>query len=376
MVAIETDSHKRRAFSFGRIRQRLMKLVSQPGFQSWASRFPLTRRIARKDGEQLFDLVAGFAYSQVLFAIVKLDILEHLRNQPLSAEVLASKTGLTPERLEMLCNAGVALELLSIDKNGCYQLARLGAATLGVPGLRQMILHHDLLYQDIADPVAFLAGQTSPSLAEFWPYVRTETAKEVSGEAANKYSELMAASQRMVAEETLDTVDFGQFHSLMDVGGGTGAFLTEVTKRHPEIHVTLFDLPAVVEAAKSMPVLPDAQLIGGSFLEELPEGNDAISLIRVLYDHSDTTVSQLLGRVFDALPSGGLVIISEPMTGGSHPNRSGDVYFSLYTLAMKTGKARAPETIANFLENSGFQQIRTHKSARPFVTSVVTAHKP
>jgi len=46
------------------------KLVANKGFQAWASRSLLTRRTARKDGEKLFDLVAGFVYSQTLFACV------------------------------------------------------------------------------------------------------------------------------------------------------------------------------------------------------------------------------------------------------------------------------------------------------------------
>ena len=61
---------------FSRFRDRL---VSDPGFRAWAARFPLTRPIARARSRALFDLVAGFAYSQVLLACVELGVFELVR---------------------------------------------------------------------------------------------------------------------------------------------------------------------------------------------------------------------------------------------------------------------------------------------------------
>jgi demethylspheroidene O-methyltransferase len=43
-------------------------LVSRPSFRAWAARFWLTRPIARRRARALFDVCAGFVYSQVLFA--------------------------------------------------------------------------------------------------------------------------------------------------------------------------------------------------------------------------------------------------------------------------------------------------------------------
>ena len=114
----------------------------------------------------------------------------------------------------------------------------------------------------------------------------------------------------------------------------------------------------------------------GSFRDDpLPEGHDAISLIRVLYDHADDTVEALLTKVFAALPAGGRLIVSEPMTGGAQPHKAGDAYFAFYTMAMRTGRARSQTEIANLCRKAGFGAIRTPKSRRPFVTSTVTAVK-
>jgi demethylspheroidene O-methyltransferase len=166
----------------------------------------------------------------------------------------------------------------------------------------------------------------------------------------------------------------------MDVGGGTGAFLAAVGAAHPHLALDLFDLPVVLQGAGER--LSGAGLSGrvtlhpGSFRDDpLPSGADAISLIRVLYDHNDSTVARLLAAAYEALPAGGRLIISEPMSGGENPDRTTDVYFAIYTMAMQTGRTRSAAEIAALLAQAGFVSIRIRAGFRPFVTSVVTAEK-
>ena len=43
-------------------------LLASPRFQKFAVDFPLFRPVSRQRSRQLFDLLAGFTYSQVLYA--------------------------------------------------------------------------------------------------------------------------------------------------------------------------------------------------------------------------------------------------------------------------------------------------------------------
>ena len=101
-----------------------------------------------------------------------------------------------------------------------------------------------------------------------------------------------------------------------------------------------------------------------------------ITLVRVLYDHADETVVELLRKAFDALPAGGRIVVSEPMTGGDAPQRAGDAYFALYCMAMRTGRARSAATIVRLLEDAGFEKVRAPRARRPYITSVVEGVKP
>ncbi|MEO0669061.1 MAG: methyltransferase [Pseudomonadota bacterium] len=355
----------------------LNRLVARPGFQSWAARFPLTRGRARADGAALFEIVQGFVHSQVLMALVELDVFRRLRAGPQSAEALGKACAVPTDRMQVLLQAGAAQGLLKRKRNG-YALARQGAALMGVPGLEAMIRHHKAFYDDLRDPVALLRGEGDTQLARFWPYV---FGGEIDPTEAATYSDLMAQSQRLVAEDTLRTTSLKGVSHLMDIGGGTGAFLEAAGNAAPQIEMTLFDLPQVVPDAQARfdaaGMADRVRSVPGSFREDrLPEGADAISLVRVLYDHADDTVRDLLAAVFDALPPGGRLIVSEPMGGGARPERAGDVYFAFYTMAMQTGRARSAAEITALLTEAGFDQIRSPAPARAYVTRVVTAVRP
>ena len=98
--------------------------------------------------------------------------------------------------------------------------------------------------------------------------------------------------------------------------------------------------------------------------------------IRVLYDHSDETVSARLSKVYTVLPVGGRLIISEPMSGGSRPEPAGDIYFSFYTMAMGTGCVRSARQIAQMCEAAGFVGIKVPRAPRPYISSAVVCAKP
>jgi len=355
------------------------KLMASRRFQTWAAKFPLTRGLVRREGDAIFDLMAGFCHSQILMALADLHIPEALLGAPMTVADIAIQTGVPHDRMQILAQGGAAIGVLKL-RGDRVTLTQRGAAFATVPGLSAMVRHHRAFYRDLEDPVAFFRGETTTELAEVWPYV-FGNASGIDPTTARAYSDLMAQSQALVADDTLRMVDFSGIKTLMDIGGGTGAFLAAVGAKYPRLNLHLFDLP---------PVAPDAQqrfadaglsdrtdITLGSFRDDpLPRSADAISLIRVLYDHADPTVAALLKAAYDVLPAGGRIIISEPMSGGAVPNKATDAYFALYTMAMRTGRTRSAAEISKMLEDAGFEGITTRKPPRAYVTSVVTAVKP
>ena len=363
------------------------RLVANPAFQRWAASFPPTRRIAETKSRALFDLCAGFVYSQILTACVRLDVFARLVDGPRSARALAAEMDLTPEAAERLLRAAASLKLLETTRDGRFALADLGAALIGNPSIAAFIEHHALLYDDLRDPVALLKGKTRGRLASFWPYAErrpgdpapAESTPEGAREYA-RYCELMSRSQALIADDVLDAFPLRGVRRWLDVGGGEGTFLCALAARSAGIALMLFDLPPVAARARaafeSRGLAARSQVFEGSFLDDpLPPGADVVSLVRVLHDHDDESARLLLRRVHAALAPGGRVLIAEPMAATRDAEPIGDAYFGFYLLAMGRGRARSPVEIAGLLTNSGFTSVHTLKTRRPLLASAILGRR-
>lgn len=245
-----------------------------------------------------------------------------------------------------------------------------------------MSLHHRALYEDLTDPVALLRKDPPTTrLSALWPYAGSDQPGSLSVEETKRYTRLMAASQRMIAEQVLDAYDFSKHESVLDIGGGSGAFLTAVAAAHENLSLTLLDLPAVIrhsEAALNRQELSDRiTRVGGDFFrDELPTGHDLVTLVRIVHDHDDEPVRKLLRRIFKALPPGGTLLIAEPMAGRHDRHGLVGNYFRFYLMAMGSGRPRSPSELKKMLRATGFRKLRRHRTDLPMICGAVSGRKP
>jgi demethylspheroidene O-methyltransferase len=355
-------------------------LLASPRFQRWAQRFPPTLWIARRRAAALFDLMAGFVYSQVLLACVRLKLFDLLdRHGPMTVAQAAAATGLPIASAERLLLAAVALRLLAHRSLGRFGLGPLGAPMVGNRGLAALVEHHENLYRDLADPLALLrGGAVRGELAQFWPYAGTDAPLGIAGTNVASYSEVMALSQPWVAEQVLQAYPLMQHRQLLDVGGGEGVFACAAAAQAPHLRVQVFDLPAVAELARARfereGLATRAEALAGDFFnDELPRGPDLITLVRVVHDHDDDRVLRLFAAVRRALPPGGTLLLAEPMAGTAGAEAMGEAYFGFYLLAMGRGQPRRFERLREMLLASGFDDVRLHPTAMPLQTKVLSA---
>ena len=356
------------------------RLLASPRFQRWAASFPLTRPIALRRSRQVFDLCAGFVYSQTVLAAVRLDLFDKLSKGAQPVGALSEQTGIPPEHLSRLVGAGTALRLFRRTRDGRIGLGALGAPLVGNEALAAMVEHNVLFYHDLSDPLQLLrngAGGKDSLLQRYWAYTDSPRASELTEDQVSPYSALMAQSQPLVSREILDAYPFEQHQTLLDVGGGEGAFLEAVGREHPHLSLLLFDLPAVSELGRKRleQAFPEREIRvrGGDFFRDsLPTGADLITLVRILHDHDDAEALQILHAAREALEPGGTVVIAEPMSGVRGAETVGAAYFSLYLLAMGQGRPRSPSEYRDLLRAAGFRRIRTPRPRSPVLTGLVS----
>lgn len=365
---------------FERMRDRWNALVATDEFQRWSARFPLTRPITMYRSRKVFDIVSGFVYTQTLLACVELDLFEFLANGARTTDEIAKHAGLSRASTERLINAAVSLRLLMKRRHGRFAVGPLGAPLVRNTAVLALVRHHRMAYHDLADPVSLLrqGSDYGTELSRYWSYADAPRPQAIDDTRVAAYSEIMAATLPPVAHDVLDAYDLSRHESLLDVGGGEGAFLSLVGTRHPKLHLELFDLPAV--AARARTRLEHAGMgdrvtcHGGNFhADSLPTGADVCSLVRVLLDHDDASVLRLLQRVRAALPRGGVLLIAEALAGAKGAETVGDAYFSFYLMAMGKGRARRASELHQMLQTAGFRRSKELPTRFPIQTGLIVA---
>jgi demethylspheroidene O-methyltransferase len=354
------------------------RLLASEKFRRWAGSFVFTRPLAQRRARELFDICAGFVYSQVLFACVRTRLFEILAAGPQSPVDLARQTALEPDALDRLLRAAISLGLVAPRSKGRFGLGHLGAAMVGNEGITAMVEHHALFYNDLRDPIGLLRGNRDTELSKYWPYAEGARPAELDRTAVAAYSRLMSQSQSLIAGEILAAHPLDKHRCLLDVGGGEGTFLMAAAAEHPHLALKLFDLPAVASIAgtrfAAAGLSSRAETFGGDFATDaLPAGADVISLIRVAFDHPDEKVLAILRAIRRALPDDGTLLLAEPMaaTGGAEP--MGDAYFGFYLLAMGRGRSRSAKQIIELLRIAGFQRVRQVRTNMPLQTQLLVA---
>lgn len=355
------------------------RLLANPAFHRKARRNPFMRFMARRRARALFDLCSGFVYSQILSTCVQLDLFRILQEGPMNRDAIAHAIGLDRDATDVLLRSATSLKLLENRGRDRYGLGIHGAALLANPGVCKMIEHHTFLYRDLTDPVALLKReQDETMLSMFWDYAGARQQQSGDGLGTEPYTDLMSASQAMVAEQIIDTYPLHRHQRLLDVGGGDGTFLRTVANAAPDLSLMLFDLPPVAEQAKARfaesALHNEVSCHGGSvFDNDLPKGADVVSLVRIVHDHNDDAALAILKRCRDALPAGGTLLLAEPMAMEKVGDPATDAYFGLYLHAMGRGRPRTAQELQALISQAGFSRCTPMRTHLPMLTSLLVA---
>jgi demethylspheroidene O-methyltransferase len=346
------------------------RVLASPRFQQWMEALPFTRPVARRKATQMFDLLAGFTYTQTLFAFVESGLIDWIAQEAATTSDVAKRAGFSQDAALRLLRASAALELAEEVAPDRWMLGQQGAALLHNYGARAMIRHHRLLYRDLVDPLALLRDdRRSPTeLSQFWSYAASTSDDPNAIAETAEYSRLMAASHHLISSQALAAYNFGRHKAVLDIGGGHGAFLDALADSHPDLKLGLFDLPEVAANADATRFECHS---GNFFSDSLPQGYDCITLSRIVHDHDDEPVMKLLTNLRSSMDAAARLIIVEPMSQTRGAQAMGDAYFGLYLWAMRSGRPRSAQEIRQLLKAAGFSKTRLVRTRQPVITQII-----
>lgn len=339
-------------------------------------------------------MITGFVHSQILFVFVETGLLHFMKDTPRLESELLDFVDLSEEAALRILRAGAALDVIESPEPDLWVLGEMGATLAANEGAMAIIRHHQLLYRDLTHPMDMLTRQRGKdnSLSEYWHYAAPDAdndaahnlgAHHESDDIAYKsapYSEFMAATQPMIWDQVIGRYPFDRHERMLDIGGGSGAFVEAVSKTSDTLQLGVFDLPEVIphtcQRLAGSALQPRLDLHPGSFkTDPVPTGYDLITLIRILHDHDDDIADLLLSKVFDALPKGGKLLIVEPMAETPSAKRMGDAYFGMYLWVMGTGRPRSANEYHKRLKTAGFSTTRDIQTPLPIIAKAILAIK-
>jgi hypothetical protein len=186
---------------------------------------------------------------------------------------------------------------------------------------------------------------------------------------AEKGANFDAAMVGVHGQETaamLDVYDFGEIRTLADVGGGNGTLLSAVLQRHPHLQGMLYDLPGVIERAKTNiaanGLSERVRFETGSFFEQVPPGADAYMMRHIIHDWTDAQCTTILTNCRQALGGQGRVLVIDAVIPPGNAPSLGKL-LDLNMLVLPGGKERTEPEFRELFAGAGFELRRVIPTA-------------
>ncbi len=201
----------------------------------------------------------------------------------------------------------------------------------------------------------------------------------VTLEHARDIAARMQAHSAPAAVGVARRYDFSGVRRVLDVGGGSGCFMVAAAQQHSTLRCTVLDLPAMCEVARGY---IDAAGVADRvdtcpldmFRQPWPRGYDAIFFSNVWHDWNMRTCQWLAARAFDALPSGGRILLHEMLLVDDGVGPVAAASFSVLMLLATQGQQFTAGELKAILEGAGFARVETTET-HPYY-SVVSGYKP
>ncbi|MEU3019266.1 methyltransferase [Nocardiopsis sp. NPDC007018] len=328
---------------------------------------------------KLFELITSSWVAAAVSAAAELGVADAMSAAPTPVDQIAKLVGADPDALHRLLRACADLGLVEELPGRAYALTEVGRALrsdapdsmrgyarwLGSPAERSTMAH-------LADAVR-TGGPVFEAVhgAPVWDYMRDHP------ESASVFDQGMTDISSQITRSLVDEYDFGDSACLVDVGGGRGRLLSLLLTAHPHLTGVLYDRPEVVRDAD--PALSReglagrCRVVGGSFLDSVPEGGDTYLLASVVHNWNDADTVRVLTHCRNAVTDGGRVLLAEVLVpDGPAPERTAK-FMDLSMLVHCDGKQRTRAEFAEVAERAGLRLNRVVPGTGVSVVELVRA---
>lgn len=325
----------------------------------------------------------AFMSSQALFSALEVELFDHIEANGGSASIgrLQEATGISAPRLQILITALTAMNSLNRSPEGLYSLS---------PNTKKFLVRSSRYFY--GDYLTMQMGRQFYKHMQALPQIMktgngpTYEKWFSNPDEADTYTKAQHNGSLATAAALCKKLDFSAMKSLLDVGGGSGAFSIVICRKHPQMIAKVMDLPEVCNTGEkfleqeSEDVSRRIQFIRGSCLDEWPtdvgEAHDVALISYVSESIPHDAIPTLYKTAFSKLRPGGLLIVHSFMVDDS---LDGPPLAALWQLQHVTVNANElglhPANVCEMMTNAGFRDIRTSEMIRG-MTKLITGQRP
>jgi hypothetical protein len=314
--------------------------------------------------------IAGVRNAQALCTAAQLGIADTLKDGPLTADEIAERVGASPDGVARLMRLLSSRSLFKQLRNGRYALAPMSEAlrTDSPVSMRAMALLTSTAevwehWGHLTDAVR-LGQPVVPKLRGMSLFDYLEEHPEFGA----LFHDAMTSISNLAIGPVLAAYDFSGFSTIVDVGGGHGAFLAAILRQARRARGVLFDLPSVTTGARWMleedDIAQRCSIQNGSFFDEVPHGADAYVLKAVVHDWPEPEALQILGNVRSAIRADGSLVLVEMVVPDDDLPHTGKL-LDLDMLLTNGGRERTAAEYSSLLSEAGFRLIRVTPTMAP-----------
>jgi SAM-dependent methyltransferase len=317
------------------------------------------------------EFASSFQKSRILLSGFELDLFTNIEQQGSTANQISTTLNLNEHACERLLNALVSLgfltkqNLLFFNTEESFAfLSRKGSDYLG--GL----MHSNHLWN------------TWSNLSQVVRTGKSAHPTEINHRGDDwLFSFISAMHDRAIkqAPQQLRKIDLSGITSLLDIGGGSGAYSMEFICKKPDIRATVFDLPNVVPITRQFiekeGFSDKINICTGDYtVDDLPGRFDLAFLSAIIHSNSLEINHDLIRKCYKSLNSNGKIIIQDWIMNNERTQPAVGAVFAINMLVgTESGDCFTEQEVTEMLTEAGFENVsRTELESG---LSQVIAHK-
>jgi hypothetical protein len=322
--------------------------------------------------EQILQVGLGFWPSKVLLSAVEMEVFTKLAKKPEDLETLRERLGLHTRAARDFFDSLVALGFLQRE-NGVYR---------NTPATD--------LFLDKSKP-SYIGGILEMANLRLYPFwgglteaLRTGQLQNEAKDGGMPFFEALYADPTRLKEflKAMSGLSRGSnlalatkfpwkdYWSVLDLGTAQGDTVVQITKAHPHLTGTGYDLPEVgpvfEEYVKENGLSSRVKFVPGSFFTDPIPTADVITMGHILHDWDLEEKKALIAKAYNALPSGGALVVYEALIDDERSKNAFGLMMSLNMLIETPGGFDyTGADCQGWMKDAGFRETRVEHLAGP-----------